>query len=278
MSYILYEVRDRVALVTINRPDAGNAQNADLLAELDGRFAEAVADDEVRAIVLRSEGKHFSTGHDIAPDVIEREPWKSMFDDVQQTGLLRMYDWESQHYFGYSRRWRDIPKPTIASVQGACVAAGLMLCWPMDIIIAADDSRFCDPVALMGIGGVEYQGHAWEWGARKAKEMLFTAGWMSAEEAHRLGMVNRVVPRAELDAATFELASKIAQMPPHAMRMAKRAVNAVLDAQGQHQALDFGFQTHSLGHANAWATHGQVTTAGLAEMTQKNRAAVEKSK
>jgi len=275
VTYILYELRDRVGIVTINRPDAGNAQNAALLKELDETFAAAVEDDEVRVIVLRSEGKHFSTGHDIAPDVTTRPPWSTMFDDVSQTGLLRMYDWESQHYFGYSRRWRDIPKPTIASVQGACVAAGLMLCWPMDLIIAADDARFCDPVARMGIGGVEYQGHGWEWGARKAKEMLFTAGWMGAEEAHRLGMVNRVVPRDELDAATFALASQIAQMPPHAMRMAKRSVNAMLDAQGQHQALDFAFQTHSLGHANAWATHGQVTTAGLAEMTKGNKEAAK---
>ena len=273
MTYILYEVRDRVAVVTINRPDAGNAQNAALLNELDNTFNNALADDEVRVIVLRSEGKHFSTGHDISPRVLEEEPWVSMFDDVKQTGLLRMYDWETKHYYGYSRRWRDMPKPTIASVQGACVAAGLMLCWPMDLIVAADDARFSDPVARMGIGGVEYHGHGWEWGARKAKEMLFTAGWMSVEEAHRLGMVNRIVPRAQLDEATFALASQIAQMPPHAMRMIKRSINAMLDAQGQHQALDFGFQTHSLGHANAWATHGSATTAGLEEMTKGNKAA-----
>jgi len=271
MSYILYDLRERVAVVTINRPEAGNAQNAALLKELDETFAAAVADDEVRVIVLRTEGKHFSTGHDIAPEVLEQEPWSSMFDTVPETGLLRMFDWEAQHYFGYSRRWRDLPKPTIASVQGACVAAGLMLCWPMDLIIAADDARFSDPVCRMGIGGVEYQGHGWEWGARKAKEMLFTGGWMNAEEAHRLGMVNRVVPRAELDDATFALARQIAQMAPHAMRMAKRSVNAMLDAQGQHQALETGFLTHSLGHANAWATHGQVTTAGLEEMTRANK-------
>ncbi len=273
MSYINYEVRDRVALVTLSRADAGNAQNAALLAELDGAFAKAVADEDVRVIVLRADGKHFSTGHDIAPAVLETEPWKSMFDDVDQTGLLRMYDWESGHYFGYSRRWRDIPKPTIASVQGACVAAGLMLCWPMDLIVAADNARFADPVARMGIGGVEYQAHGWEWGARKAKEMLFTGGWMGVEEAHRLGMVNRVVPLDKLDEETFALASQIAKMAPHAMRMAKRSINAMLDAQGQTTALNYGFETHSLGHANAWATHKQVTTAGLAEMTEGNKTA-----
>lgn len=276
MGYIRYDLRDRVAIVTIDRPDAGNAQTAALLKDLDDAFEAAVADDEVRVIVLRSEGKHFSTGHDISGKVVTETPWSTMFDDVAQTGLLRMYDWESKHYFGYSRRWRDIPKPTIASVQGACVAAGLMLCWPMDLIVAADDARFSDPVARMGIGGVEYQGHGWEWGARKAKEMLFTGGWMGVEEAHKLGMVNRIVPRAELDEKTFELASQIAQMAPHAMRMAKRSVNAMLDAQGMHSALDFAFQAHSLGHANAWATHGRPTTAGLEEMTKANKAADDK--
>jgi enoyl-CoA hydratase len=194
-----------------------------------------------------------------------------MFADVQNTGLLRMYDWESKHFFGYSRRWRDIPKPTIAAVQGSCVAAGLMLCWPMDLIIASDDARFSDPVVRMGIGGVEYQGHGWEWGARKAKEMLFTGAWMSAEEAHRLGMVNRVVPRDQLDEAALALAREIAQMHPHGVRMAKRAVNAMLDAQGQHQALDFGFQTHSLGHANAWIVTGWPIMANLEEMKSKGK-------
>ncbi len=273
MGYIKYEVRERVAVVTIDRPEAGNAQNAQLLAELDAAFADAVKDEGVRVIILRTEGKHFSTGHDIAPEVLEQQPWMSMFDDVPQTGMLRLYDWENAHYFGYSRRWRDIPKPTIASVQGACVAAGLMLCWPMDLIVAADDARFSDPVARMGIGGVEYQAHGWEWGVRKAKEMLFTGGWMSVEEAHRLGMVNRIVPRASLDEDTFALARQIAGMAPHAMRMAKRALNGMLDAQGQTVALNYGFETHALGHANAWATHGQITTAGLAEMTEGNKTA-----
>lgn len=195
-----------------------------------------------------------------------------MFDNVGETGLLRMYDWEEKHYFGYSRRWRDIPKPTIAAVQGACIAAGLMLAWPMDLIIASEDARFCDPVLRMGIGGVEYQGHAWELGPRKAKELLFTAEWINAQEAQQLGMVNRVVPREALDAETLALAAKIAKMHPHALRMAKRSINATLDAMGQHSALAHAFDLHSLGHANAWATWGRVTTSGLEEMAAGNRA------
>jgi enoyl-CoA hydratase len=272
MTYILYEVADRIAQITLDRPQQNNAQNAVLLKELDGAFERAVVDEEVRVIVLRANGKNFSAGHDIAPDVVEQEPWSSMFDDVGETGLLRMYDWEEKHYFGYSRRWRDIPKPTIAAVQGACIAAGLMLAWPMDLIIASEDARFCDPVLRMGIGGVEYQGHAWEFGARKAKELLFTAEWINAEEAQQLGMVNRVVPRDALETETLALAAKIAKMHPHALRMAKRSINATLDAMGQHSALAHGFDLHSIGHANAWATWGRVTTSGLEEMADNNRA------
>jgi enoyl-CoA hydratase len=271
MGYIDYAVVDRVARVTLDRPERSNAQNPDLLKELDQVLGEASADEEIRVIVLRANGKHFSAGHDIGPDAVKHEPWLSMFDDVPGTGLLRMYDWEREHFFGYSRKWRDIPKPTIAAVQGACIAAGLMLVWPMDLIVAADNARFSDPVARMGIGGVEYQAHAWELGARKAKEMLFTAGWIDAAEAHRLGMVNRVVPLEQLDEHVMTLAHEIAQMAPHAMRMAKRSVNAALDAMGQHVALAHAYDLHALGHANAYAMCGRVTTAGLGEMTEKNR-------
>jgi enoyl-CoA hydratase len=271
MSVILYEVRDRVAIITLNRPDQRNAQNPPLLDELDKAFDRANYDEQIRVIVLNAAGKHFSSGHDISPEVLTYEPWLSMFDDVEKTGLLRMYNWEKKHFLGYARKWRDLPKPTIAAVQGACIAAGLMLIWPMDLIIAADNARFSDPVVRMGIGGVEYHGHTWELGARKAKEMLFTAGFISAEEAHRLGMVNRVVTLADLETATLALAQEIAQMHPHALQMAKRAVNQTMDTMGQYAALQAVFDIHSLGHANAWATCGKPTTAGLKEMAPANK-------
>lgn len=271
MSLIEYEIRDRVAVVTLNRPEHRNAQNAQLLKELDEAFDRAVADEEVRVIVLKANGKHFSSGHDISPEVFNQEPWQNMFSDVDKNGLLKMYQWELKHYFGYSRKWRDLPKPTIAAVHGACIAAGLMLAWPCDLIIASEDARFSDPVIRMGIGGVEYHGHTWEFGARKAKELLFTAGAINAEEAHRLGMVNRVVPRDQLETATMSLANEIAQMHPHALMMAKRVVNQTLDAQGQHNALNSAFDIHSIGHANAWAVCGQVVMVGLDEMAAANK-------
>ena len=273
MSAIAYEVRDRIALVTLNRPERRNAQDAALLKELDETFDRAIADRDVKVIVLKAAGDHFSAGHDLSDEARLGPPWDAMFDDVAADGLLEMYKWELGHYFGYSRKWRDLPKPTIAAVQGACIAAGLMLAWPCDLIVAADDARFSDPVIRMGIGGVEYHAHAWEFGPRKAKELLFTAGFIDAAEAHRLGMVNRVVPRAELDEQVMALAARIAGMHSHGLLMAKRAVNQAMDAQGQHQALQSAFDLHSLGHANAWIACGYPVMVGLAEMTKGNKAA-----
>lgn len=273
MSLVNYEVDGRVAFLTLNRPEQRNAQNPELLDELDKAFDRAVADREVRVIVLKAEGKHFSAGHDLSRKVEPGSPGAGMFDDVSENGLLEMYKWELGHFFGYSRKWRDLPKPTIAAVQGACIAAGLMLAWPCDLIVAAHDARFGDPVLRMGIGGVEYQGHTWEFGARKAKELLFTAGFIDAQEAHRLGMVNRVVPRDELLDHVTALAHEIAQMHPHALLMAKRSVNQALDAQGQHNALQAGFDLHSLGHANAWIVSGYPVLAGLQEMMKANKEA-----
>jgi len=156
-------------------------------------------------------------------------------------------------------------------VQGACIAAGLMLAWPCDLIIAADNARFSDPVINMGIGGVEYQAHAWEFGPRKAKELLFTGGFIDANEAHRLGMVNRVVPLDDLHQHTKTLAEEIASKHAHGLLMAKQAVNQTLDAQGQSSALQNAYNLHALGHANAWVMEEQIVLAGLTEMAKANK-------
>jgi enoyl-CoA hydratase len=271
MSYIEYNVNNRVATITLNRPGQHNAQNAALLKELDECFDRAVDDIDVGVIVLQSNGKHFSAGHDLSDDVLQVDPWKSMFDDVKAEGLTKLYKWELKHYYGYSRKWRDLPKPTIAAVQGACIAAGLMLAWPCDLIIAADNARFSDPVINMGIGGVEYQAHTWEFGPRKAKELLFTGGFIDANEAHRLGMVNRVVPLDDLHEHTKALAEEIASKHAHGLLMAKQAVNQTLDAQGQSSALQNAYNLHALGHANAWVMEEQIVLAGLTEMATANK-------
>ncbi len=257
-NHIKYEVAESIATITLDRPDRRNAQNQKLLEELNDAWESAAADDAVRVILLQANGPHFSAGHDMSPDEVKSNPaFAQIGASIEQRGLLGLYSWEAKHYFGFSRRWRDIPKPSIAAVQGACIAGGLLLAWPCDLIIAADNARFSDPVVMMGIGGVEYHGHTWELGARKAKEMLFTARPISAEEAERRGMVNRVVPTEELADRSRELALEIAQMHPHALAMAKRAVNQTLDSMGQYAALQACFDIHQLGHASAYAQGGQ---------------------
>ena len=244
MSYIDYAVDDAVAVITLNRPDKHNAQDASLLQDLDARWQEAAADDAVKVIVVRANGDHFSSGHDL------KTPAQGYFRDSKTT-LESAYVWETEHYLGYSRKWRDIPKPSIAAVQGACVAGALNVIWPCDLIVAADNAYFSDPVVKFGVGGVEYHAHTWELGARRAKEMLFTARNFTAEEALAAGMVNRVVPLDDLADQTMELAHRIAEMDAWGLATAKRAVNQTLDVMGQQAALQAAFDIHWQGHANA---------------------------
>ena len=153
-------------------------------------------------------------------------------------------------------------------MQGQCIAGGLLLCWPCDLIIAADNAKFSDPVVRMGIGGVEYHGHTWEVGPRKAKEWLFTAKTFSAEESEKLGMVNRVVPLDDLRSSTLDLAREIAQMHPFALAQAKRAVNQTMDIQGFYAALQSVFDIHHTGHGNALVINGYPILLDLDQMKE----------
>jgi enoyl-CoA hydratase len=277
LGHTKYEVDGPIAIITIDRADKANAVNGQTLDEMDACFTTAAEDRDVRVIVLRAEGKHFSSGHDMSGsndaigDTADPEKAKQSAQlDWKERGLQAIYEWEAVHYLGYSRKWRDIPKPTIAAVQGQCIAGGLMLCWPCDLIIAADNAQFSDPVLRMGIGGVEYHGHTWELGPRKAKEMLFTARKFSAEESERLGMVNRVVPLDELMDQTMELAREIAEMHPFALTQAKRIVNQTVDIQGFYSALQSGFDMHSVGHGNALSVNGYPVLMNLSEMKKSN--------
>ena len=194
--------------------------------------------------MLRSNGKHFSAGHDMSgKGGSTLDPALPLPDGL--------YDWETRHYLHYAKRWRDVPKPSIAAVQGKCIAGGLMLCWPCDLIVAADNAEFSDPVLAMGLCGVEFHAHTWELGARKAKELLFTGASIGALQAEQLGMVNKVVSLYELDSTTLELAGRIAQYDSFALRMAKRAINRTLDIQGFTEAVDACFDIHHFGHARA---------------------------
>jgi enoyl-CoA hydratase/carnithine racemase len=257
---IEYEVSERIATITLNRPEAANAQTPELLDELDAAWCRAGEDPEVRVIVLLGNGKHFSAGHDI----------KAVGNSGSTEWTLGdIYAIEARRFLEYSLRWRNVPKPSIAGVQGVCIAGGLLLCWPCDLIVAADNASFSDPVVNMGIGGVEYHGHTWEWGPRKAKELLFTGRAMTSVEAEQVGMVNRVVPLAELRSSVRELALEIAGKHPFALRQAKRAVNQTLDVQGFYAAIQSIFDVHQTGHGHALSESGLPILMLLDDMKEE---------
>ncbi|WP_329242925.1 enoyl-CoA hydratase [Streptomyces sp. NBC_01478] len=256
---VLYEVDNKVAVITLNRPEVANAQNAVLLDALDVAWSRAAADEEVKVILLRGNGKHFSSGHDL------KDRWPA----PNEITLEWIYSAESRRYLEYTLRWRNVPKPSIAAVQGKCIAGGLMLCWPCDLIVAAENAEFSDPVVHMGIGGVEYHGHTWELGPRKAKEILFTGRAVTAEEAEQVGMVNKVVPLDQLDTEAMQLAQRIAQMPSFGLRQAKRAVNQSLDVQGFYAAIQSVFDIHETGHGNALSVSGYPILTKLDAMKER---------
>jgi enoyl-CoA hydratase len=263
---IRYEApAEGVARIVLARPEARNAQDKPMLYALNAAFDRAAHDDAVKVIVLAADGPHFSSGHDLRDTTTLDE-----FDPVGTWGGARLpgaeglMAIEQELYLGFCWRWRNLPKPTIAQVQGKTIAGGLMLAWVCDLIVAADDATFSDPVVAFGVNGVEYFAHPWEVGARKAKEMLFTGAPIGADEAHRLGMVNRVVPAAELSEATLALARHIAARPSMGLKLAKQSVNQAQDAQGLWSALQAAMSLQQLGHANNQQVHGlSVDPAGF---------------
>lgn len=244
-----------VAVITTNRPDHRNAQNSAMTYALDSAFYRAAEDNEIKAVVLAGEGKHFSAGHDIGtPGRDSHESFDRRaglwWDHTDKAGAESRFARESEVYLGMCRRWRDLPKPTIAMVHGACVAGGLMLAWSCDLIVASDDAFFSDPVLRMGIPGVEYFAHPWMMPPRVAKEFLFTGDRMSAQRAHEVGMVNQVIPREELDEHTLALAERIGRMPRFGLALTKKAVNQAEDLQGMRSGMDAAFGLHHLAHAH----------------------------
>ena len=259
--------RPAVARVTLNRPEAANAQDKKMLYELTAAFDAAVADASVKVIVLAANGRHFSSGHDLRDrsdiagydHVVVTGGW----EQPGQAGWMAV---EEEIYLGFCTRWRNLPKPTIAAVQGKVIAGGCMLVWPMDLVVCAEDATFSDPVVAFGVNGVEYFAHAYEMGPRKAKEMLFTGEALSAEECRQLGMVNHVVPRDQLESFTLDLAERIAQRPAFGLKLAKMSVNQSVDAMGLPQALSAAFSLQQLGHANNQIVHGMLADPAGAEI------------
>lgn len=234
-STILYERVRGVAAVTMNRPKYRNAQSRVLLEELDDAFSEAMADAEVRVVVLFGAGEHWSSGHDIGTpeELADREarPYPAGLSGVHQ----RSWDWNVEN----TLRWRDLPKPTLAAVHGMCIYGGWMIAAAMDLIVAAEDARFV-PFLF------QYQSTPWDIGARRAKDLMWEQGLLDAHQAHELGFVSQVVPRADLQEQAMAKAERIARLDPLAAQMIKRQVNDAQDAQGFRSAIAAGHSAYML--------------------------------
>jgi len=260
--YVSYEALDdgKIARILLNRPETRNAQNRGLLVELDEAFLRAEADDQVRVVILGGVGPLFSSGHDMGSReaIEERTPGPNQHPTVAINGGTRegaearmLQEWH--YYFQNTRRWRDLRKITIAQVQGTVYAAGLMLMWACDLIVAADNVMFADVVGTrLGMCGIEYFAHPWEFGVRKTKELMLTGDSIDVHEAHALGMVSKVFPLADLDERTLEFARRIAQRPTVTALLIKESVNQSQDNMGFYNALNACFTLHQLNHSH-WA-------------------------
>jgi enoyl-CoA hydratase len=260
--FVLYEPLDggRIVRIMLNRPEARNAQNRGLLVELNDAFLRAEADDEVRVVILGGTGPMFSSGHDLgskasveefSPGPGQHPTWT--VNGATRTGAERLMLQEWHYFFENTRRWRNLRKITIGQAHGDVYAAGLMLLWACDLIVCADGTRFADVVgSRLGMCGVEYFAHPWEFGPRKAKELLLTGDSLDADEAHALGMVSKVFPGDELNERTIEFAQRIAQLPTMTSLLIKEAVNQSVDNMGFYNALNACFTIHELNHSH-WA-------------------------
>ena len=256
---IVFEKLGAVARITANRPQVLNAQSRVMLLELDAAFRTVAEDAEIRAAIVAGAGAHFSSGHDLgSPEELEDQKAHPVGPGIADN-LQRLSDL----YVETCLRWRDVPKPTIAQVQGFCIMGGLMLASCCDLIMAADDARFADRAVRWGGAHVQYFSMPWEIGPRKAKEYLFTGDYIDAEEACRLGLVNRVVPRADLEKETLALAQRIALQDPFALKLAKASVNETMDIQGHRRAIESAFKNYMLTipHRQALGTYGAEARA-----------------
>ncbi|MEM9726157.1 MAG: enoyl-CoA hydratase [Pseudomonadota bacterium] len=259
---LLYDApAPHVARITLNRPARMNAQGPVMTYELDAAFKRACHDEAVHVIILAAAGKHFCAGHDLSADEAGSgarvaEP-VGLWGDAAAPGWEGAYTRERELYLDITERWRSAPKPTIAAVQGAVVAGGLMLAWACDLIVCAEDARFRDNTAAeLGIPGVELFQHPFELGARRAKEWLLTGDWLSAADAKAIGMVNHVVPKEDLAAAALRLAEKIAANDRFAMKLAKQAINQAQDLMGRRPALEAAFSLHQVAHLHSMLVNG----------------------
>jgi enoyl-CoA hydratase len=256
--FLQYEQHDegKIVRILLDRPDTRNAQNRGMLVELDDAFRTAEKDDNVRVVILGGVGPLFSSGHDMgsAQAIAERGTHPtSLIDGATREGAESRMLQEWHYYFQNTLRWRNLRKITVAQVQGTVFAAGLMLMWACDLIVAAENAYFADVVGTrLGMCGIEYFGHPWEFGPRRAKELMLTGDAVDVQEAHRLGMVSKIFPTEELSDKTLAYARRIAELPTVAALLIKESVNQTVDNMGFYNSLQACFTLHQLNHSH-WA-------------------------
>lgn len=220
---ISYEVVNHVARITTNRPCYRNAQSRHLLEELDDAFRTAADDRDVHVVALFGAGEHFSGGHDLGtPDEMADRRERPI-----EEGLRGRFERSRELFVDKTMRWRNVPKPTIAAVQGYCIYGGWIVASAMDILYAADNAMFLG-------SNFQFFSVPWDMHPRRAKELLFESRFIDGEEAMALGLVNRVFPVDRLNEEVIAYAERIARNDPFQMRMIKMAVNQVQDTQGFH--------------------------------------------
>jgi enoyl-CoA hydratase len=271
--FLLTETFDdgEIVRIMLNRPEARNAQNRGLLVELHDAFLHAEADDAVRVVILGGAGPMFSSGHDLGSKASMEEimPGPKQHPSRRVNGARRqgaeslmLQEWH--YFFENTRRWRNLRKITIGQAHGDVYAAGLMLLWACDLIVCAQGTTFADVVGTrLGMCGVEYFAHPWEFGPRKAKELLLTGDSIDADEAHALGMVSKVFPAYTLGDRTLEFARRIAALPTMTALLIKEAVNQSVDNMGFYNALNACFTLHELNHSHWAQVHENRFPVGL---------------
>jgi enoyl-CoA hydratase len=250
---LLSEDIGAVRRLTMNRPKALNALSGELIDALSAAFRNAAEDDGVRVVVLRGAGRAFCSGYDLSEDANAGTQDSARWYEELTASADRMLE-----IF-------DHPKPVIAQVHSYCLAGGCDLMMICDLCVCSDDARFGEPEIRFG-SGVVTMVMPWILGVRKSKELLFTGeDRISAEEALRIGLVNRVVERDRLDAATLDLANDIAKNDPFAIAMEKQAINRVWEIAGFREAIASNVQLDVL-----------IETAELPERAEFRRITLER--
>jgi enoyl-CoA hydratase len=225
-STIVYETLDGAARITLDRPERANALNQAMLDEIGQALDVAERDASVRAIIVRGAGAAFSSGFDLK-EQMERRP-----TGVSQWGPILRKDFDTVMRFWHC------PKPTIAAVRGPCLAGACELALACDLTIAADDAFFGEPELKFG-AGIVVMILPWLVGPKIAKEIILLGeDRVPAARAKEIGIVNRIVPAAELEARALALARHVAAIDPSLVKRTKQAINRSIEAQGMLAALE----------------------------------------